>query len=481
MEYPTFNWWRGCVRRYESSLSVFLRFCELNRISVKRAEGILPIRPHQPYRSPDEEAERLAGVLDEPISVVRTMFLPCLNLGCAGGYSLTFNLKEKFETVIRFCPECARCGYHSVFHEAAWLEMCPFHAMPLQVAPPIDYGRILDMRISVIRRVMRAHCANWPLVTAGPIDRGNDNIAKSILDWAECTNAAGRRFAEMDFFVFNYNASYNRSSFLRRLGQLCEISPPSVAVKAYMKNVEGEWSREYAMLSNTLFFKCSKDYARTVLSILFDFYVRTQVLSPTPPMFVVRYRDAVRKLRNEHEICRCKWVGVTSANGLISWRICGSSGRKTGERCPYEIALAELDGRWGNWREVDGERRVKQEIGRLIAIAQDLRDFRLVKLKSDRAANREEYFEQLNDLLGNYTWEVDASVIGTLDAAAIWQIDAEVRELNYWLSRIDGDSMPSTFGVLGASVHLQECNAGMQLMRWIFWHPSSAIKSLPLS
>ncbi|WP_321903264.1 TniQ family protein [Burkholderia cenocepacia] len=455
------------MRRYESALGIFLRFCELNRISVRRAEGILPIRPHQPYRSPDEEAERLAGVLDEPISVVRTMFLPQLSLDNCGGYSINFLLKERSDKAIRYCPECVRFGYHSVFHEVAWLEKCPFHGMQLKISRS-NYGRILDMRILALRRVMRANCQSWPLVANGSTDCGNDDIVKAIVDWADCTSAAAKRLSEMDFFIFGWNAFYANSSFLRRLGQLCEINPPSAAIKPYMKCFDVEWEREYKLFDSLPIRNFTNDCEKISLSILFDFYVKTQVLSPTPPTFVGRYRNMLSDLRNRHATCHCKWLGVTSTNGLISWRKNDSSGKNFDEQCPYEVVFAKLEERWGNWQEVYGKRRARQEFGRLIAVSQNIRDFGFIKLASDRATNRDEYFERLHDLIGNFTWDVDVSIIHLLNTAAMWLIEAEVVTLNTWLSRIDDGGRPPILHIPGEGVHLQNSDAGVRLMRWIF-------------
>ncbi|WP_124633485.1 hypothetical protein [Burkholderia cenocepacia] len=315
-------------------------------------------------------------------------------------------------------------------------------------------------------------------MSKGPVDDGNDDIAKRILDWADCTNATAARISKMDFFIFGLNTFYNCAQYFSRFGQLCEISPPSPVIKSYFKSVAGEWRQEYRGFGDFSERVVLKGINRASLSILFDFYVRTQVLSSSPPSFVGRFGGLLDRLRRQHATCGCNWFGVKSTSGEIAWRECALGDKRIRERCPYEIVFAELEERWGKWTEIYERRRANQEFGRLIAVSQNLRDFGFVQLASDRATNRAEYFDRLHDLLGNFTWVIDASILNMLNTATTWQIETEVAAVTAWLGRIDRANRPPLLNIPGECVRLQQHGVGLRLMRWVWRYPTPVSSQL---
>ncbi|WP_155646824.1 hypothetical protein [Burkholderia territorii] len=307
---------------------------------------------------------------------------------------------------------------------------------------------------------------------SGPADDGPDGVVKSILDWAECTEAAASRFSAADFEIFGTNIAYYRASHLQKLGQLYEINPPSQEIIPYFKKADVTWRREYRRFVDPTGFFLVSGIKQTVLSILSDFYVRTQVASLSPPPFVERFRSMAWRLQSQHATCCCKWVGVTSRSGDILWREYASDGKGVRERCPYEIVLNELEARWGRWTEVYENRRVKQEVGRLIAVSQSLRDYGFIQLASDQAASQEEFFERLRDPFSNYTWQIAPSVLRLLNDATEWQIESEVLAMKAWLDKIDSTTRPAPLWHFPIDfVRVQQYNLDTRLMRWVSHYP----------
>lgn len=382
MTYLEFNWWGGCTRAYESGFSIFLRFCELNHLSIRRAQEVLAFNPHRPFSSPDTEIDRLAALLGESSSRVRTAFYQDLSLSSCGSYSL--NPGGRVERVIRFCPECARLGYHSMFHEVAWLVMCPFHGVPLQIAqPPRYYGTILEDYIRALQYVMKIHCASWPLVQRGPADDGLGSVAACILDWASRATKSSAEFSDKDILLLNSRGLSDSSFNLQKLGQIYVIEPVPEEIKMYVKSADVNWRVEYRRFDRGGGYFYPDAEGRRAISVLFDFYMKTQPLSYNPPPYVEYLNSLIEALRTKQIACRCNCFDVVQTTGEVLWRkVIGVHGQSYRGRCPYEMTLDELEARWGRWTEVWAKRLADQEFGRLIVLSQSARDFGFVRLAS---------------------------------------------------------------------------------------------------
>lgn len=466
MTYPEFNWWSGCARAYESRLSIFLRFCEFNHLSVRRAQDVLEFHPHRPLSPSETEIDRLATLLGESFLTIRTAFYPDVSLSRCGSYSLSSSGRD--ERVIRFCPECAKLGYHSTFHEVAWLAMCPFHGVALQVAhPPRHYGTILESYVRALQYVMKMHCSSWPRAQRGPAEGGLGRVPENILDWAARATKSSAEFSDKDICVLNSH-EFSRELFdIQKLGQIYAIEPVPDEMKMYLVPIVGKFNiecLEFARISDYFY---NTTGGRRAISILFDFYVKTQPLSYNPPPYVGYFKNLVEMLRNKHVTCHCNWLGVVLTTGEVLWRkVIDGGGRSDNERCPYEIVLGELEARWGRWTEVWPNRLADLEFGRLIALSQSVRDFGFVRLASDGAVRSEEYSHYLCSPFENYTWILAPSELDLLNAAAKWQIEAEFSAMMGWLDQISSDRKPSEYEHPAGLVRIQSHRNKIVLMRW---------------
>ncbi|WP_244143312.1 hypothetical protein [Burkholderia multivorans] len=455
------------MRAYESRFSIFLRFCDLNNLSVRKGIDALNWRPDRPSEFPNEEIERLAATLGEPVSIVGTAIRQCLSLNKCGSYSL--DLQDRSEFAIRVCPECAKFGYHSVFHEAIWLALCPFHAMPLQVAKPHRHcGTILEGCIVALRNVMRTHCEKWPLVESGPADDGLREVPSSILAWVTHVTEAATQYSNEDIFIYHTSHVFERAPYAQKLGQLYAIEPPTDLIKPYLRPAGMEWQNEQKVFDDFLEFFGNGQGWRVVLWRALDFFVQTGALSLHPPPFVDLYNRLVAPLRERHATCCCRWFGIPVGGDQIFWQECEPDAAKYHDaRCPYEVALDELDFRWGRWAAILKGRRAGQEFGRLICIAQDLLDRDFVRLVNDRDFGTEPNFKRMQETFGHYVWNLDAPTLDLFNTATEWQMSMEVEAVTAWLGRIDVSNRPGPWTLPSECVRIQRKGDRLLLMRWI--------------
>ncbi|ABK12329.1 MULTISPECIES: hypothetical protein [Burkholderia] len=473
MDYPEFNWWKGCLRPYESKISIFLRFCELNHVNFRKGIDVLAWRPDRPSESPDEEIERLAATLGEPESTVSTVIRLGLGLNQCGTYGL--DVGDGNEFTIRFCPECAELGYHSVFHEVVWLASCPFHASQLQVVhPPRHYGTILEGRIAALRNVMRTHCAKWPLVGNGPTDEGLGEVPSRILGWIGDVTEAAAQYSKKDIFIYHTSQIFECAPYAQKLGQLYSICPPADSVKPYLQSVNVEWESERQVFDDRIKHVVDDKRLNYLFRTMFDFFVQTGDLVPNPPPFVALYKRLVAPLRERHATCRCRWFGMPIGGDGIFWQECDPDATKYHDvRCPYEVALDELDVRWGQWTTVLKGRQAGQELGRLICIVQDLLECDFVRLVKEHDPWAEPNFNRLQDTFAKYAWNLDDSTLDLLNTATEWQLSMEVEAVTAWLEHIDDSHRPDPWTLPSQCVRIQRDGSNLVLMRWTHRTPAA--------
>ncbi|WP_239511343.1 hypothetical protein [Burkholderia sp. JP2-270] len=356
-----------------------------------------------------------------------------------------------------------------MFHEVAWLVMCPFHGVPLQVAqPPRYYGTILEHYIRTLQYVMKIHCAGWPLVQRGPADDGLGSVPASILDWASRSTKSSAEFSDKDILLLNSRGLSDSSFNLHKLGQIYVIEPVPEEIKMYVKSVDVNWRIEYRRFDRGGGYFYPDVEGRRAISVLFDFYMKTQPLSHNPPPYVEYLNSLIEALRTKQIACRCDCFDVVETTGEVLWRkVIGVHGQSYRRRCPYEMTLDELEARWGRWTEVWAKRLADQEFGRLIVLSQSARDFGFVRLASDDATCSDEYFQHLHSPFDNYTWTLEPSELDLLNAAAKWQIEAEFDSMTVWLDSLNSDREPLEYAHPAGFVRIQSDGDELVLMRWV--------------
>lgn len=179
--YPVINWGRGRLLAYESYGAFAGKFCRLNGIRPKEFRQFF----EQFIRAHKKPVERFALLLDEDISIVGTSFLAWLDLP---GYYGTFLFDDCASAdLIRYCPECVKNGYHSVFHQMCWLEKCPIHGMQLHAkyvpfSKPNSYH---DRFVMAVEQLLDDGCGEWPSIQklSTFIENIDDTFCRQLATW----------------------------------------------------------------------------------------------------------------------------------------------------------------------------------------------------------------------------------------------------------------------------------------------------------
>jgi hypothetical protein len=129
---PKINWGRGRLNKHESIFGFAAKFCRLNYLTPKQFRGFwktsLVIFD---YEQQEKRISRIARVLDESPSIVKTVFSDSY----LDRTRLSTELKvfRQQQEQISYCPECLSQGYHGNFHVSDWLRKCPIHQIDLAV------------------------------------------------------------------------------------------------------------------------------------------------------------------------------------------------------------------------------------------------------------------------------------------------------------------------------------------------------------
>lgn len=466
MTFPAFNWWAGNLRPHESVISLLLRFCELNCVGVRKGADLLRLYQNSVAKSSDDEVVRLAELLGEPLECVRETIFPNLDLDDCGSYSL--KKIDRLPRSVLYCPECARLGYHSVFHEVRWLARCPFHAIELKVhEPPRRYGTILESRIGALRDLMRNCCRRWPDNKRIYIDECGMEIVEEIQAWIERVRGAANRFSEGEIWLCDMFDFYRPTPDAQVLGQLRALEPIPNSLDKYIKRENVDWRFEIKKFDNCLGDFLGNSRGRFIFNVLIDFYSRMEVMSSNPPSFVQRLDCAIKSLRGRHSVCRCRWLRVEISTSRYKWRT-RLAGERPGikEMCPFEVAIQELEDRWGRWSLNMSLRSTATEIGRLQALALDVGDAGFIQIATDRTTSTIENLRRLCAPLAHYAWSVSPNAHDLLNTAVEWHIDAAVTSLNTWLNQVSEGVLPWEWSEPVNCVRLRQIGGGLSLVRW---------------
>lgn len=189
--YTRLNWWPGNLRPYESVSSFIARFGELNGISGKECREFIA-----EFGSATREIalQRLAEQLNEPLSVIDSVFYPSISLSDCGEYRLP---SLKMSRSLRYCPDCATHGFHSYLHEIPWLGRCPFHGAALKEHFSSAGIGAADTRNSeAFRSIMTERNGQWPRVINDNFSIHEIGCLELLSDWCLHATTAAKAMSE---------------------------------------------------------------------------------------------------------------------------------------------------------------------------------------------------------------------------------------------------------------------------------------------
>ncbi|MEN8279536.1 hypothetical protein ABFP05_16250 [Acinetobacter baumannii] len=121
--YPSINWQKGLLKKYESFESFVAKFCLFNKLTPKQFKKYWKnkVIAHD-FESELDKLYYIMTLLNEPYDVVSTVFSSEVIEVDIISRQLPIT---KYK--VRYCNECIKLGYHSYFHNKIWLKNCPIH------------------------------------------------------------------------------------------------------------------------------------------------------------------------------------------------------------------------------------------------------------------------------------------------------------------------------------------------------------------
>lgn len=174
------NWGRGQLMPYESIASFCGRFGAFNGLTLKQTRQFYSEFCGQPWSLETGRtinARKAARLLDEPVSVVCTIYPTEIYAGRKGEFKKYFPIGR--DLYVPFCNRCIKMGYHSSFHELLYLEKCPFHHEDLRHMQCLGRGAYLTRYVKTVTTLLRNENPKWPDISpeVGQIFRSDEFAA----------------------------------------------------------------------------------------------------------------------------------------------------------------------------------------------------------------------------------------------------------------------------------------------------------------
>ncbi|AXF12669.1 hypothetical protein CUJ91_32235 (plasmid) [Paraburkholderia graminis] len=344
--YPSVNWWPGNLRSHESKACFAARFRDLNGISSRRCLEFLDLGPLEGAPADAGEVERLSSILCEPAQDVESILQPSIRFVGCGRYAPPPNTRDR--QFIRYCEACANLGYHSYLHEAEWLARCPFHLCELKEALIKAYtGSIMRRHLDALGVLMRKHCQSWPRCDSSLASSSGEHLT-ALGDWVVFATRAAACLSSAEVWCSAPEGEFGTLSLAQAFGQLRAITPMPEAIETLLTEAGGKWR----MRSRLFAAEAKLELERlNALGLRFprvlEVYRGISAFAANPPSFVTCLNAVKDSLRARHGNCHCEW-GLFRGGWELHWiKVYPDEQPYLSTPCPFEFALAELEGGWG--------------------------------------------------------------------------------------------------------------------------------------
>lgn len=465
--YPSINWWPGNLRLYESRLSFLARFSALNGVSARRCLEYLNIYPDDDRPLAEDELRHLASALREGLPSVEDIFSPSVRFVDVGLYGPPPARRGQY--TVRYCEKCAQHGYHSYLHETAWLSRCPFHMCELKEGwGPKHSGVIAMQRMAALEFLMRKNCAAWPHGPDCSLPDSERGCLASLVEWVKNARRAAEGMSRGEIWRSGEDGFLGHLCLDQAFGQLRTLEPIPTGIEPLFTDPGGRWSVEVqrfpmqARIELERLSSCHLSFAR-----IFDFYIRISAPLANPPSFVARLKAFQDLLRSRHRECHCRWELVDGGWESYWVKVHPNEWAHRVFKCPFEVALEELELGWGRFDEILSNRKTEQERLRLFGVSREMHDAGLIHNLADASVSPEGYLYMIQGAWPCCEWNPDSPLVELLDTAATWEIEAAFHALRAWLDAIDEGVEPGERNDPKYTVRLREIDDGLSLLRWV--------------
>lgn len=466
---PEVNWWPGKLRYYESPLSFAANFCSLNCINLKEFQKFFGYNVGQEWRLTREDLWRIAFLLNEDINVVESVFYTSVHLGYRDAYHVRG--KKGNSDSVHYCPRCADLGYHSLLHELPWLKRCPFHLRSLDIASCTGVNdTIASRRVNSIKNLMLSRCRTWPRCEQiDPfISNARENVYLRLLSaWTRNSSDAAEEFSRGEFWDSDLYDRIEERTYKHLIGRLQKLEPmpeliePLFVTKGEKCHLE---TRHFPINVRDEIIRLRPNIS---FWMIFAFYKDVAIRSDQPPPYIGKLRAVQDQLKRRHGECCCSWRRE-KAGWDYHW-LRTDPGRLSNGRllCPYEVALEELELKWGNKYDVLSNRKAHEEIYFFFQQSKAMCDADLIEYTPEANVNAEGYLYTYPQVWTCYEWKKTSPLRDLLNATAEFEIDSAQFKINRWLDMIEKNRVhPSTRDEPGKCVRLRETDDGLLLIKW---------------
>lgn len=355
------NWGRGRLAAFASQTSFVAQFCALNDLKPKAFKSFFARyfqRGENPWWSlNNEDVPALARLLDEPSRVVTTLSAKLQLPSCYGTFSTNFDA-VRHDQYISYCPSCLSTGYHSAFHEAQWLYLCPIHREPL--ARRSFFGSY-EKYVGAIADLLRDACPTWPAtqLKRGLPDRHRRKEIRELLEWLTIVGQRTDAISAQNVELFR-QSPYKFSRLGVLLGRLDALQNIPRSLVEILLVPPCPQTQEVEVLSRDLGALIAETAKTISLGRLLDYYSVTAAAFRLSKKFRSLATSGIERLRQQHQVCHCEW----------RWsRYSGWSRAEVGEihnlyyLCPYTYAMETLNSNWLDFFDYGVSTRMQNKMG----------------------------------------------------------------------------------------------------------------------
>lgn len=462
--YPTVNWWKGNLRRYESVTSFVSRFAHMNGITIPQCELYFREELWSGENIGLDELERLAELLDEDADTLQETFIHNIRLPHTVGIDVPANRGAKY---IRYCVDCAGLGYHSYLHEQTWLARCPFHAKPLSIAHyQLSYGTNRVRGCHALSQVMRAACECWPNAQRDAFDPESFEKFVSLRIWISRllnTPEIIRKPRIWNSVQQPFPESKEDTHVIARLHALAPMPDDLKILFHYVEEGWGASIRRFPIDAKQAIEKVSDMGIPWLLSM----YKAIAVYSAVEPEFVQTLKGFTHELQEHQSKCRCEW-GRERGGYEYHWVFVDPENWPHWHlKCPFAVAHEALELATHQRLEPTLSQRRIRDDAKFTADFQILLERGLVGLAPNAKASTYGTLDGVQEAWPPVAWIGTPWLNAVLDAAAHYEMLSLYNSLRDWLRDIAEGRPPNDRRELRPPIWLCESEEGLVL---IYWH-----------
>lgn len=463
--YPSVNWWPGNLRSHESILSFLCRFCALNGTSLAQGLYHFKLESESSVLS-DADIERIASMLNEDVTVVRSVFAPSITLDHCGNYGVESG--PYCPDQVRYCENCAAHGYHSYLHEARWLSKCPFHQTELNTFGPTSvYGSLASRRAAAFITLMKSKSVNWPSIEGLHADESAQNRLYLLEEWVARVSLVAREQSKGEIWLARIS-EFSWITGVQIFGCLHAFSPIPIELQSLISVPIEKWTknvRRFPLKAKTELERL-KSYFK--FADLFDFYKRVRSISLSPPRFVKKCDAAMTAIRKRHKEDHCRWNRVEIGWYNYRWiREEVEDCSRWSRICPYALALEELEVGWRCWLQHSTNRESYTMMRLFIIFASSVYNAGLITFTPGAEVSPKGYLTLTQPIWPCCEWVLDSPLTNVLNAAAELEVESISQALFRWLDRIERGGHPGKRADPYGCLRLVETDKGLSLIHWV--------------